>query len=90
MQIEVERTNKLAEQEFYKLLPFPKIEIDKHCWMQVLAFIDLSAMFHDMKFCDEFGYKYKPILLIQVCSLDGSFIEPLQWVRDEITLTDVS
>ena len=47
-------------------------------------------MDHGSKFCDELGYEYKPILIIQVHYLEETSMESLQWVKDEITLANVS
>ena len=55
MQEEIERTNTLIEEEVYKVMPILKLEMDLHCWMQVLATIDVSVMSQHTKFCDEFG-----------------------------------
>lgn len=66
------------------------MEIDEHCWMQILATIDVSAMSRGTTFYDELGYEVIPFRMIQVKQTPNSEIEPVNWVKMELTLFDAS
>ena len=87
---EMERDNRCADEEAYKPQPFSTTKIDEHCWMQILATIDVSAMSRGIEFYDKLGYEVIPIRTIQVRHGQDSKIEPINWVKTEITLSDAS
>ena len=66
MQDEIDKTKRMTKKIGYVLAPFLEIEINEHCWMQVLAIIDVIVVSHGTKFCDEFGYDYTPISFMQI------------------------
>ena len=87
---ELEKTKNLESEDTYMPKPFSEVEIDEHAWMQVLATLDVSALPTGTQFCDDMGYDYIPVRMIQVMQTETSEIEPLHWIKDEITLTDIS
>ena len=58
--------------------------------MQVLLTIDVTALSKGTQFCNELGYDVEPILMILVKGDAKDEIEPLYWVRDEISIRDLS
>ena len=87
---EITRTQRMEQDDAYVPQPTSTIAIDEHVWIQVLSTIDVSALSKGTQFCDELGYDVQPVLMISISHDKKENIEPMCWIKDEVSIRDVS